>query len=169
MKKRLFIGLLLSILSVTFMFGGVSHASVNDFTIKDFQADYYLSKDDNNRSVLKTVEQITAIFPDYDQNHGIERAIPKTYDGHNVNLSIQSVVAENGNRINYSLIDSNENTVIRIGDADTYVHGALRYVITYTQNDVTKFFSNTADEFYWDINGNSWSQYFWKSYSQSAY
>ena len=69
MKKLLyglFIAAFLSTLNI-----GVANADVNNFVIRDFQADYYLDKDSEGRSTLKTVELITAEFPDYDQNHGI--------------------------------------------------------------------------------------------------
>jgi uncharacterized membrane protein YgcG len=156
--KRLLLGLsaviLLSIVNI-----GFAHASVNDFIIKDFQADYYLDKDSEGRSTLKTVELITADFPSIDQNHGIERAIPTSYDNHSVNLAIQSVTDINGVTLPYKTIDQNGNLVLRIGNADTYVHGLNTYKITYTQRDVTKYFSDTnSDEFYWDVNGTDWAQ-----------
>jgi len=137
----------------------VAHASVNDFTITNYAIDYTLSRstESDNRSVLKSIETITANFPAIDQNHGIERAIPKDYDGHPVSLTINSVTDQSGAPVNYSTYDSNGNEMIRIGNADTYVHGLNTYVITYTQNDVTKFFKDTNDdEFYWDTNGTEW-------------
>ncbi len=37
------------------------------------------------------------------------------------------------------------------------MHGLKTYTLTYTQRDVTSYFSNTnRDEFYWDTNGNEW-------------
>lgn len=141
---------------------GFAHASANDFVIRDFQADYYLDKDSEGRSVLKTVENITAEFPAFDQNHGIERVLLKSYDGHSVSLKVQSVKDQYGNDINYSTHGGEaDNLILRIGNADTYVHGLNTYVITYNQRDVTKFFSNTNDdEFYWDTNGTGWLQPF---------
>lgn len=137
----------------------VQAQNTNDFTIQSFEADYYLGRDSEGRSTLKTVEKIIAIFPDYDQNHGLERAIPKTYDGHSTSLRVQSVTDEQGRALNYSDRTSNDNLVLRIGDADTYVHGSNTYVITYTQRDATRFFDTTnADEFYWDVNGTQWGQ-----------
>ncbi|MDD3035426.1 MAG: DUF2207 domain-containing protein [Candidatus Saccharimonadaceae bacterium] len=141
----------------------LTYATVNDFVIKDFQADYYLDKDSEGRSTLKTVERITAEFPQYDQNHGIERAIPLTYDGHGVRLRVESVQGEDEQNLNFTNYESNGNIVLRIGDADTYVHGLKTYVITYYQHDVTRYFSDTKDdEFYWDTNGTGWSQVFEK-------
>lgn len=158
--KRLFLvfgaALLISLSQVGFV-----NASANDFTIGAFTADYYLDKDSSGHSTLKTVESISAEFPSLDQNHGIERAIPETYNGHDVNLDITSVTDQNGVTLNYTTYTSNDNLVLRIGDSDTYVHGLKVYVISYTQRDVTKFFADTnSDEFYWDVNGTGWSQPF---------
>lgn len=158
--KRLFLGLGVALLISLTQIGFVN-ASANDFTIDAFTADYYLDKDSGGHSTLKTVESISAEFPSIDQNHGIERAIPTTYDGHDVNLDITSVTDQNGVALNYSKYISNDNLVLRIGDSGTYVHGLKIYVISYTQHDVTKFFADTnSDEFYWDINGTGWSQPF---------
>lgn len=157
-----FLGWLIAVLVVSFAIPlAVKAVSVNDFIIKDFQADYYLDIDSNNRSTLRTVETITALFPDYDQNHGIERALVTTYDGHSTNLIVQSVTNENGEKLSYSSNWQADNLVLRIGESDKYVHGLVTYVISYTQNDVTKSFINTdANEFYWDINGTNWYQPF---------
>lgn len=159
MKKIIF-GLLTLILLSIAQINPVG-ASVNDFTIKDFQADYYLAKDDKGYSTLKTIESITATFPEINQNHGIERVIPLQYDGHDVNLELQSVTDINGVAVKYSTSETNNNLVIRIGDAGSFVHGDKQYIITYSQKNITKSFSDTADdEFYWDVNGTGWSQPF---------
>ena len=142
---------------------GVAGASVNDFIISDFTVDYYLDKDSDGHSALKTVENITADFPEYDQNHGIERALVQFYDGHSTSLNIESVTDQNKNSIAYTTYNQNDNLVLRIGDADMYVHGQHTYVITYNQKDVTRYFADTNDdEFYWDINGTGWYQSFTK-------
>jgi len=155
---------ILSLVAVAVMFVsffGVASASPNDFVIRDFQADYYLNKDSEGRSTLRTVESITADFPDIDQNHGIERAIVSTYENHPTSLNIQSVQDQNGKDLSYSTSKSNDNLILRIGDADIYVHGLQIYVISYTQRDVTGFFADTnTDEFYWDANGIDWYQPF---------
>ena len=159
--KRIVLGLISIFLSILVFQNLTAHASVQDFVITDFQADYYLSKNNGNRSTLKTVEKITAQFPDIDQNHGIERALPTRYDNHSVKLNIVSVVDETGKKWSYSTYKSNDNLVLKIGDADTYVHGKKTYVITYDQQDVTKYYADSnADEFYWDVNGLDWKQPF---------
>ncbi|HJP81407.1 MAG TPA: DUF2207 domain-containing protein [Candidatus Saccharimonadales bacterium] len=152
----------LLITTLGIIFGGASpvHArNVNDFTIQSFDASYTLSKDAEGRSLLKTTETIAATFPEADQNHGIERAIPEQYDGHSVHLSIEGVKDETGTAITYDTYESNDNLVLRIGDPNVYVHGQKRYVISYVQHDVTKYFTDTeSDEWYWDVNGTEWSQ-----------
>lgn len=158
--KRLFLGLGVAFL-ISFSQVGVVNASVNNFTIEVFKAEYYLDKDSGGHSTLKTVESITAEFPNINQNHGIERAIPMSYDGHDTSLNITSVKDQNGVELNYSTYKSNDNLVLRIGNPDIYVHGLKVYIITYTQRDVTRFFVDTnSDEFYWDTNGTGWSQPF---------
>ncbi len=154
--KRLGFFLLVAVLLSGF-FAPVTRAAVDDFTITDFQADYYLARDNDNRSRLKTVERITAEFPAVDQNHGIERAIPKSYDNHPTHLEVQTVTDGSGTPLNFTTYESNGNEVVRIGDADTYVHGMQRYILTYEQRDVTLRPNNRdINEFYWDTNGTDW-------------
>lgn len=141
------------------------YADTNNFQITNFEADYYLDRDADNRSTLKTVEKITAAFPQADQNHGIERALPTTYDGHSTSLQVVSVTDEHGNKRPYTTYESNGNEVLRIGDKTAFVHGLNTYVITYTQRDVTKNFAG-KDEFYWDVNGTEWQQPFDKVSAQ---
>lgn len=155
--KRFFLGFGVFYITLLGLSPLVQAQDVNNFKIKTFEAEYYLGKDSENRSTLKTIEKITAIFPEANQNHGLERVISKKYDGHSTSLRIESIKDEKGNTLSYSEDNSNDNLVLRIGDADTYVHGQKYYVITYIQRDATRFFANTnSDEFYWDVNGTQW-------------
>src|SRR5207253_2609433 len=86
-------------------FPGVSHADVNDFTITNFQADYYLSHDDP-QGALDIDEHIDVNFTDY--NHGILRAIPERYNGENLHVSIAYVQLD-GATTKYSTSTSNGN------------------------------------------------------------
>jgi uncharacterized membrane protein len=163
--KRLSISLKIGlVIAVVSLVAGLTNKPVtaqdtSNFTISSFKADYYLDKDSDGRSRLKTIERITAVFPQFDQNHGIERALPQKYDNHSTSLRIESVKDEEGKNLPYSDSQSNDNLVLRIGEEDTYVRGEKTYVITYTQRDVTRFFNNTnADEYYWDVNGTGWAQ-----------
>ena len=156
-----FIGGLLAALLLVCGNGVTAQAAVNDFRFTSLTADYYLSADSEGRSTLRTVEKLVAEFPNRNQNHGIERAIPTKYDGHAVGLSMVSIRDSNGSDVQYSTYDSGDYKVFRIGDPDKYVQGQQTYELTYLQRDVTKAFSDTQrNEFYWDVNGTKWSQPF---------
>ncbi len=156
MKRLLLGGLLL--LGLVFQAAPVYAANSNNFTIKNYDIQYTLKRGSDGHAKLRTIETITAEFPNYDQNHGIERAIPTTYNNHPTNLKIVSVEHSDGTPWNYTTYESNGNTVVRIGDASNYIHGEQTYVLTYTQQDVTHYFADTkSDEFYWDTNGTEWA------------
>lgn len=133
-------------------------ADVNSFYFSDFQADYYLSKDSEGRSALRVVEQLTAEFPDFDQNKGIERAIPAVYDGHSVSFKLESLTRNGQPEPVYSQVTKNNNVIIGTG-TEEYVRGTQVYQFTYTLRDVTKDFGD-HQEFYWDTNGTEWTQSF---------
>ena len=137
----------------------VSAQNLQAFTINSLEVDYYLTKDDKDVSQLKVVERIEAQFPEYDQNHGIERALPQKYKGNDLNLQIASITHDDGTAWNYTTYTQNDNLVARIGNGDRYVHGAQTYVITYTQRNVITFKSDSGgafdhDEWYWDVIGD---------------
>ncbi len=142
------------------LFTQISRAqSVNNFVIDSFDSDYYITKDANNVSQLKVTEVIKATFPDYNQNHGIERAIPDSYKDNSLNLKIVSISNGQGEPWRYLSSKQNGNLVLRIGDPNAYVHGQQTYVITYTERDVMTFYQD-HDEWYWNINGTQWQQPF---------
>jgi len=126
---------------------------VNNFYITSFDVDMQLFRDADKRSVLKTTETITAQFPDFDQNRGLERVFVREYDEHPTSFKLLSVTDETGSNLNYHW----EDDALRIGEADRYVHGEQIYKITYAQRDVTRFYEDTGkQEFYWDIIGTEW-------------
>lgn len=135
--------------------------AVNDFTFTSMAVDYHLGRDTEGNATLRTVETLEAVFPDFDQNHGIERAIPLKYGEADLGLTIVSVTDGSGTPLAYSRSDDSGFAVLRIGSADHYVHGAQTYRIEYTQRNVVGSFADTAsDEFYWDVNGTGWAQPF---------
>lgn len=137
-----------------------AHAqNTQDFTIQSFSADYYLSRDTQHISHMSVVEKIIAQFPQYDQNHGILRAIPLTYQKHDVGLKIDKVVDAGGAKLAYVTDTQNGNLVLKIGDASRYVHGLQEYDISYHMQNVTQKF-NDHDELFWDVNGDQWKQSF---------
>lgn len=134
-----------------------AYADVNDFEITNYDMKLELGRDTEHRSTLQTTEIITADFKHHNRNRGIERAIPKTYDGHKVDLRVVSITDEQGKDLEYTTYNSNGNEVVRIGNKDTYVQGLKTYKLTYIQRDVTRHFADTAkDEWYWNLNGTQW-------------
>jgi uncharacterized membrane protein YgcG len=141
-------------------------AGVDDFVFDSFDVQYVLGIDEESRSTLTTRETLVAVFPDFDQNRGIRRYIPSTYEGHPLQNRVVSVTDENGQRRDFEQgfesDDSGSYQVLTIAVPEgQYVHGRQTYVIEYTQRDVTAFFEDTNDdEWYWDTNGTGWAQPF---------
>jgi uncharacterized membrane protein YgcG len=135
---------------------------VDDFTFASFDAVFELSRDDGRHSVLETTETLVAVFPDFDQNRGIRRAIPLHYDGHPTNIEVESVTDAAGQPRGYEVERDEEGEFLLITvRADDYVHGEQTYVITYRQHNVTHQPDDAEiDEFYWDVNGTGWAQPF---------
>jgi uncharacterized membrane protein YgcG len=141
---------------------GRPSSGVDDFTFDSFDAVYELSRDAAGHSVLDTTETLVALFPEFDQNRGIRRAIPLDYDGHPTDLRIESVTDAAGQprRFETAEDDDGEFLLVTIAGSD-YVHGAQTYVIEYRQRNVTHVPDDAAiDEFYWDVNGTGWAQPF---------
>jgi hypothetical protein len=135
---------------------------VDDFTFDSFSADYTLGRDGGGHSTLLVEETLVAVFPTFDQNRGIIRAIPTKYDGHGTRLDVLSVTDGDGAARQFAIGTDGDFTTITIAVPEgQYVHGVQTYVIAYTQMNVTKFFKDTDDdEFYWDTNGTGWDQPF---------
>ena len=167
MRLRTVVLTALALLATVLMSGGLvvhappASASTQDFSFTSMTTDFYLGRDAGGNATLRTVETLIAEFPNVDQNHGIERAIPLKYGEADLELSIKSVTDGAGSSIPYSRNNTDGFAVLRIGSADTFVHGAATYRIEYTQRNVVRSFDDTAsDEFYWDVNGTGWSQPF---------
>lgn len=137
-------------------------ADVDDFTFASFDAVYELGRDANGRSELLTTETLVAVFPEYDQNRGIRRAIPRTYDGHPTDIRVRSVTDGTGAARGFETERSEDGAfeLVTIA-ADDYVHGEQTYVIVYEQRNVTFDPDDLPiQEFYWDVNGTGWAQPF---------
>ncbi len=91
--------------------------------------------------------------------HGIYRYIPyiKNINGkrYKMDIKVISVKDENGQNYNYQLIDSNNQTEIKIGDANKTITGVHTYVIEYSVSGALGYFSD-HDEIYWNATGNDW-------------
>ncbi|MEN2740574.1 DUF2207 domain-containing protein [Microbacterium sp. X-17] len=140
--------------------GGSVSTNVDDFTFASFDADYTLTRAEDDTSRLTVVETIVAVFPDYDQNHGIRRSIPDTYNGQPLEPRLVSVTDADGTP-RPAETDTTDGQFVITSRADQYLHGAQTFVVTYTLENVTWHFPNTNDdEFYWDVNGTDWPQPF---------
>lgn len=142
----------------------------NNFTFKDFTADYYLDQAEDGTSNLLVREKLTAIFPETTfKNHGITRVIPYTnQDGHNLTMrsddTIEINVWQNGKSVRpYKVEGGDGYFMVYIGDPEVYVQGEQVYELEYEFiNVVTEFDEDgkSWQELYWDTNGNGWKQEF---------
>ena len=139
-------------------------ASTSDFYFSDFTADYYLRKDEEGVSHLRVVEQLTAEFPNYNQNKGICRYIPFTNQG-GKNLTLPKMtrddikVLRNGVTEPIYSIDKEDDFYNVCTGTEEYVLGTQVYTFEYEFEKVVTDF-NTYQELYWDTNGNGWWQKF---------
>ena len=86
--------------------------------------------------------------------HGIFQFIPyrNMIDGKQVDYIFKDIRVEG---FKFSKSKENNNLVLKIGDADTYVEGRQVYKIHFRVLNPIHFFEDHA-EFYWDILGQSW-------------
>jgi uncharacterized membrane protein YgcG len=138
----------------------VANADVEDFEFESMHAEYALSLGEHNIPQLKVTETLIAVFPETDQNRGIRRLIPDSYQGHSLRTEVTSVVDENGQARDFIVesVDGFSEVVSKFTD-DRYVYGRQTYIISYTQQWVVGDFGETS-EFYWDVNGTGWGQPF---------
>ncbi len=155
---------LLALLSFFANVNGNASAGVNSFYFDSFEANYYLSQDEEGISHLRVVEDLIAVFPDYNQNKGIYRQIPITNkNGTNVtlpNLTTADIkVLRNGIKEPiYSLEKNGDHYTVYTG-TESYVLGRQSYRFEYSfEKVVTDFGSH--QELYWDTNGNGGEQKF---------
>lgn len=136
-------------------------AGTDDFSFESMSVDYLLERSSSGDAQLTTREQLVALFPEIDQNHGIQRAIPLSYQGHPTHPVVTSVTDSTGNSIAFVTEESDDFLVVTIS-GDDFVHGRVEYVITYTQENVILVPDDGAgtQEMYWDVNGTGWAQPF---------
>jgi uncharacterized membrane protein YgcG len=146
------------IIIITFLVSGKTSAQgVNDFVISNFEAEYSITNEDL-QGLMQVTETIEVNFSG--NNRGIIRAIPNTYNSKDLSLKVIDV-SKNDKHEPYITYEENDNTVIRIGDANTFITGVQTYKINYSVKNVINFYEN-YDELYWDVNGTGWIQNFEK-------
>ena len=135
-------------------------AGVDDFSFRSLDVDYTLGRAEDGTSTLRVVETFVAEFPEFDQNRGMRRYIPETYNGVPLHPTLVSLTDGDG-RPRPVETDSEDGYLVVTSRAGDFVHGAQTYVFTYTMVNATWHFDDTdADEFYWDVNGTGWAQPF---------
>jgi uncharacterized membrane protein YgcG len=144
--------------------GGViaspASADVTDFTFASMDVDYTLTRAEDGVSEVRVVEAFVAVFPETDQNRGMQRLIPESYLGAPLEVDLVSVTDADG-RARPVEIESDDGHLVVTSRADDYVHGEQTYVFTYTMRNAVRAFDDTrADEFYWNVNGLDWAQPF---------
>ena len=110
---------------------------VQDFEFASYSADFYLDRDAAGHSTLTTVETFVATFPGFDQNHGMQRAIPMDYQGAPTDPSVISVTDEKGTARPFTTATDSNGFLVVTSREDNFVHGSQTYVFTYTQRNVT--------------------------------
>ena len=135
-------------------------ADVSDFGFDSFDGQYFLDIDASGRATTRVLETIVAVFPDFDQNRGIIRAIPLRDGEVPLDVTMLSVTDENGDPVYWERNDDEGFAEFALG-TDEFVQGRTTYVLEYTMRDTIRSFSDSGgDEFYWDINGTGWAQTF---------
>jgi uncharacterized protein (TIGR04222 family) len=139
-----------------------AEADTSDFELRSFTGEYELSRAENGTSRVTVTETIVPVFPDFDQNRGIVRAIPDLYQGIPLHTEVRSVENEAGEPVPYEAGWDEDRGFVELAlGTDEFVQGEQTYVIEYTQRNVVGTFSDTdADEFYWNVNGTEWDQPF---------
>ncbi|MFD4960293.1 DUF2207 domain-containing protein [Microbacterium sp. NPDC058389] len=157
------VGLLIALFAGVLLAGAgtvPARAAVDDFSFESLDVEYQLGRDADGASTLTVVETFVALFPDIDQNHGMRRAVPDSYQGAPLDPRLVSITDENG-APRASETETEDGFYYMTSRADGFVHGRQTYVFTYTLHNVTRYFSDTGvGEFYWDVNGTAWPQSF---------
>jgi uncharacterized membrane protein YgcG len=132
----------------------------SDFEFRSFTGEYELSRAADGASQLTVTETIVPVFPEFDQNRGIIRAIPDLNHDVPLHTEVRSIRDAAGEEVPYEVSWNDGFVELALG-TDEFVHGEQSYVLEYTQRNVVGAFSDTdADEFYWDVNGTGWDQPF---------
>jgi hypothetical protein len=141
-----------------------AHAGVDDFEYDSFTGDYYLSRSTTDAAELYVIETIVASFPEFDQNKGMVRRLPRTQSGIDLDTQVVNVTGLDGTGQQTVIpwwTESDEDWIYVLTGDDEYVHGDQTYVISYTMSDVVIRYPDTeADEFYWDTVGVDHAQPF---------
>ncbi|KJQ53404.1 DUF2207 domain-containing protein [Microbacterium sp. SA39] len=139
-----------------------AQTDVDDFSYASWDALYEVGVDDEGRARMNVTETLVARFPEYDQNRGIVRGLPTSYQNAGIDTRVLSVTDEAGVDVPFETDEEDGLLLILTGD-DDYVQGLTTYVIEYEMRDVVLAAGATrgsrgegtgnpaVDEFYWDL------------------
>lgn len=123
-----------------------------------FDAKYNFSADQKGNTNLEITENISTYFINDGINHGIERAIPRFFNGKAI-FDGRAEIEMDGKKVSYSTYESDGNIVFRIGESGIFVSGRHEYQLKYkfknillTDGSVQKLIVNT--------NGTQWKRPF---------
>ncbi|MEL5991735.1 DUF2207 domain-containing protein [Microbacterium phosphatis] len=132
---------------------------LQDFTFDRVDSVIELSRDAEGVGVATITETYIAVFPDEDQNRGLQRRIPTQYDWVPLHPEVLSVTDESGEPRPFETETDDDHLVVTSAVPEgEFVHGEQTYVITYEVENVARAMDNGVDEFYWDILGHDWAQ-----------
>lgn len=154
---RYWASLIIAAICGTLIATTASAAGVNSFAFRSMDVMFNLTRAEDGTSRMQVNETLNAVFPDFNQNKGITRAIPRTnQDGKNLVLPRQDItVLRNGvTEPIWEQTWGSEFADIATG-TDDYVLGDQTYNFGYEfKNIITEF--EDHQELYWDINGTDW-------------
>ncbi|GGC54061.1 DUF2207 domain-containing protein [Hoyosella rhizosphaerae] len=150
-RQRFAFSLVVAQLALVTMFVSPTVAvaqAVDDFVFSSVEVDFYFERDDSDRATVRVTERFTAEFPEFDQNKGISRSVPRFYDRRPVLVDGVSVT-RNGEAepIDSESADGSE-WVVETG-TDEYVRGTQVYEFSYSLRDVVDDVDG-RQEFFWD-------------------
>ena len=130
----------------------------NNIIFSKFDAKYNFSADEKGNTNLEITENISTYFINDGINHGIERAIPRFFNGKTI-FDGRAEIEMDGKKVSYSTYESDGNIVFRIGESGSFVSGRHEYQLKYkfknlllTDSGVQKLILNT--------NGTQWKRPF---------
>lgn len=144
--------------------GAAASTDVDDFSYASWDAVYEIGLDDDGRARMHVTETLVARFPEYDQNRGIVRGLPTSYENADIDTRVLSVTDEEGADVPFET-DEDDGLLFVLTGTDAYVQGLTTYVVEYEMRDVILAATPTAgsasrggreggsavDEFYWDL------------------
>lgn len=128
-----------------------AQADVDDFSYASWDVQMHVGVDADGTSTMHVVETLVASFPEFDQNRGIVRGLPMSYQGASLGTTVVSVTDGQGAHVPWESETEGGLLMLALGD-DSFQHGLTTYRIEYTMHDVITSPSDAdIDEFYWDL------------------